>query len=457
MQTTADGQLAAPWYRPPVTAPRPRAATLVAASLPLGAGVALAANAAHRPTPVLVGAVLGSLAVLALALVRYDAAVALAFVLFAVVRVEPSPSDAIFAIVVALAVATGRFDLRREPLGILVCVAAFLAANAVSSFAALDLTRAARFAGITTYLLLFALWLPSWLDRRERARRLVRIYVGVATVTAAVGSIALFAHVPGHAVLTADSGTRARGLFKDANVFGPFLVPAALLLVQEILHPSLLRSRTIVKVTLLATVAAGILFSYSRGAWLNASLGCVVMLLVTSLRRRGAGRTLVLVGVLATSVTVAATAVGVAGQLPFLRERARAQTYDVERFSAQRGGVALGARSPLGVGPGQFELHEPISAHSTYVRAFAEEGAVGALVLVGLLGGTLALALRNAARGWDTFGISSTVLLGSWCGVLASSVFVDTLHWRHLWLLAGLIWAAAPAHTSSSAGTRPPR
>jgi hypothetical protein len=64
------------------------------------------------------------------------------------------------------------------------------------------------------------------------------------------------------------------------------------------------------------------------------------------------------------------------------------------------------------------------------------------------------MALRNAVAGRDTHGIASAALLAAWCGILANSVFVDTLHWRHLWLVAGLIWAA---QTSSSAGARPLR
>jgi hypothetical protein len=34
-------------------------------------------------------------------------------------------------------------------------------------------------------------------------------------------------------------------------------------------------------------------------------------------------------------------------------------------------------------------------------------------------------------------------LLGLWVGLIANSFFIDTLHWRHLWLVAGLIWAGA--------------
>jgi O-antigen ligase len=321
---------------------------------------------------------------------------------------------------------------------------------------AVDPARAATFASITIYLIVFALWIASWTRDRRRARTLLRIYLLVATVSAALGSIALFVPIPGHDLLTAYTGTRARAFFKDPNVFGPFLVPAALALVQELLRPQLLRSNRRVKLAMLATLVVGILLSYSRAAWLNFVVGAVVMGVVFSLRRGGSRQAFVFAGLMAVAVATVAAAVSLTGQLSFLQERARLQTYDSQRFAAQSAGLQLGERHPIGVGPGQFELYEPISAHSTYVRALAEEGPLGFLVLAGIMFGTLLLALRNAARGWDTHGIASTVLLAAWCGILANSVFIDTLHWRHLWLIAGLIWCAAAAQTSSYAGARSP-
>jgi hypothetical protein len=67
------------------------------------------------------------------------------------------------------------------------------------------------------------------------------------------------------------------------------------------------------------------------------------------------------------------------------------------------------------------------------------------VTIVALLAGTLALALGNAAAGRDAHGVGAAVLLGAWCGLLANSAFVDTLHWRHLWVVAALIWVAAAA------------
>jgi O-antigen ligase len=83
------------------------------------------------------------------------------------------------------------------------------------------------------------------------------------------------------------------------------------------------------------------------------------------------------------------------------------------------------------------------AAHSTYIRALAEQGLLGLFIVVALLLGTLLLAFRNAVVGRDTYGVGSAALLAAWTGILANSVFVDTMHWRHLWLLAALIWIGA--------------
>jgi O-antigen ligase len=420
----------------------PSAAAVAAGAFVLGCAVAVALARVSVPAWAAVAGGLALLAVLALALLRFEAVVALGFVLFAVVQVEPAPSDLVFAVAIAVAVASGRFRIGATPYGLVVAIAAFVGLNVASTMEAVELGRAAKFASITVFLLAFALWVAGWAGRRDRVRMLVRIYVAIAVVSAALGSAALFVPIPGHDLLTAYTGTRARALFKDPNVFGPFLVPAALLLVHELLRPRLLRGRRLTKLAALAVVVVGILLSYSRAAWLDFAVGVLVMGAVFALRRGGLDRALVFAGIVAFAIVTVAIAVDVSGQASFLRERARLQSYDTQRFAAQSGGVRLGLAHPLGVGPGQFELHEPISAHSTYVRAFAEEGPLGFLLVAAIMLGTLLVAVRNADRGWDAGGISSTVLLGGWCGILANSFFIDTLHWRHLWLLAGLIWGA---------------
>jgi O-antigen ligase len=146
------------------------------------------------------------------------------------------------------------------------------------------------------------------------------------------------------------------------------------------------------------------------------------------------------------AVAVVAATVVLTRSLAFLQERAQLQSYDIDRFGAQRLGLQIGQSHPIGIGPGQFESAAPISAHSTYVRVLAEQGVPGLAVLLCLLVGTLWLAVRNTIAGVTAYGIGSGALLAVWVGLLVNSVVVDTLHWRHLWLVAGLIWAASVAH-----------
>jgi O-antigen ligase len=381
-------------------------------------------------------AVLGSLA---LAIFAYDGAVAVGVLLLAAVRFQPAPTDIVFAVLMVVALLTGRFTLRRLAAGPVLLVGAFLAFNLVSTIDVVDGLRAAQFLGITIYVLVFGLWLASIVTDGSIVRRIARWYVIGATASALLSTLALIVPFPGHDLFTRIG--RAEGLFKDPNVFGPFLVPAALILLEEILTPRLFASRRWTKNLAFLLLALGVLFSYSRAAWLNLVVGLAVMVVVFSFRR-GAGRqaaravALVLVACVALGAVVSFT-----GSLSFLEQRARVQSYDTGRFGAQSESIKWAMGHPFGIGPGQFERYAQISAHSMYARALAEEGIPGFVTLLVLLLATLCWAGQNAILGRDTYGMGSAALLGAWTGALLNGFFVDTLHWRHLWLLAALIWA----------------
>jgi O-antigen ligase len=389
--------------------------------------------------PLVLGFGIGLLGTLTLALTRYGTAVAIGVLLLAVVRIEPAPADLVFAVLIAVALVTGRFALERVPLSVTLLVTGFLALNLLASTVAIDTARAATFFGITLYLGIFGLWLCAYVCSVPRARLVIVAYLVGAALSAAVACLALVAPFPGAEAFV--DGPRAQGLFKDPNVFGPFLVPAVLILMEETVAPRLLRFRLVTKLVLLCVLTVGVVFSFSRAAWLNLVLGSVVLLAVLALRRGGARRamTLLLVSIVAGSALVGVVAA--TGSLGFLTERAALQTYDTQRFQAQASGLEVAADHPIGIGPGQFERISDLSAHSTFVRSLAEEGVVGASLILGLLVLTLGFAARNVALGADTYGIGSAGLFAAWCGLLANSFFVDTLHWRHLWLVAALIWA----------------
>jgi O-antigen ligase len=424
-------------------------AALAAAAGPVFGLMLSKADGALPDVSFVVAGGVAALAVVAMAFATHPAVIALGFVSLGVVLVEPAPSDVLFAACIAVAAATGRLALDRLPVQVTGLLVAFLGLNVLSALAPVDETAAWRFFAVTLYLALFAVWLAGYVNSGERARLVMRGYVFGAAVVGGLASLAPFVSFPGHELLMLPDGSRAKGLFKDPNVFGPFLVPAALLLIEEIVSPRLLAMRRVVKLALLIAVGTGILFSYSRAAWLNASLGIVVMLTVFMLRRHGMRQARALVLLVASLSVALIILITVTGSGDFLAGRAQLQAYDADRFGAQAAAPRLAEDHILGVGPGQFSVvAQQLGAHSLYARTLGEQGFLGLGVILALMIVTLWLAWRNVALGCDTWGIGSSMLLAAWCGLIVNSAVVDTLHWRHLWVVAALIWAGAARRTT---------
>ncbi|HEY2182162.1 MAG TPA: O-antigen ligase family protein [Solirubrobacteraceae bacterium] len=393
---------------------------------------------------------------LALTIRHYDTAVAVGLLLMGVVRFEPAPPDLAFAVIMAVAAMTGRFRLSRVPPVIRWIVGLLLVVNVLSLMDVVVTSEALRFLFITAYLAIFSLWLTGYVDSAGHARLVVVTWLVIAVISAVISSLALNLPLPGRSFIlgTVDGGERADGFFKDPNVFGPFLIPIAVILLEQRVaprFPKLLRMRSWTMWLALLALTLGILFSYSRAAWGNYAIALLVMLVASSLKKSGARGAMRALAVLLVTGGMAAVVLSAAGSISFLEHRAQLQSYDSQRFAAQHFGWELGWSHPVGIGPGQFQYHYPVESHSTFIRVFSEQGIFGLALWVALLLVTLVLALRNVVVGRDTHGIGSAALLGAWCGLIFNSAVVDTLHWRHLWVVAALIWA------SSVRGSRPVR
>jgi O-antigen ligase len=436
-----------------------RSAAAALALLLAAIGLAQVFETTSVSGPLALAGGIGLMAFLWLAIRHYDAAIAIGLLLMAVVRFEPAPTDLIFAVIMSVAAVTGRFRLRHVPPLLRWIVALLLVVNLASIIDVVSISAALRFLFITVYLLTFALWLTQFVDSPSRARLVAMTWLVIAVASAVVASLALHLPIPGQQLINGgvDNGERASGLFKDPNVFGPFLIPIALILLEQHIRPSaprLLRMRAPSIWLCLLALTLGVLFSYSRAAWADYAIAITVMLAASSMRRRGSQRALRALIVLVLIGGLTLVVLSASGSVHFLEERAHLQSYDTHRFAAQTLGWKLGWTHPVGVGPGQFEYHSPVASHSTFVRVFSEQGFVGLLLWVTLLLATLVLALRNVVLGRDTYGIGSAALLGAWCGLIFNSTVVDTLHWRHLWVVVALIWAGAARRAHAGSGER---
>ena len=277
-----------------------------------------------------------------------------------VVFVEPAPPDAVLMTVIAVAIATGRFTLRRVPAPVLLLLSAFLLLNLISTVFADDSRRAAMYLLITTYLCLLALWVSGFVDSPRRGRVIIAPLIAGAVITAAIGVAVLFVGFPGSTILDFSDGFRARGFFKDPNVFGPFCVFAELFVVSELLEPRLLQANRALKLFCLIILALATLFAYSRAAWLNAAVATTIMIVAYVLRRGGGRKAVAMLVTLVVlagigSVTLAATGSGPALLRP-LRASSPAEATTRHRFSLRRskGRKLAGALHPLlRIGPGR--------------------------------------------------------------------------------------------------------
>lgn len=253
---------------------------------------------------------------------------------------------------------------------------------------------------------------------------------------------------------------RATGGFKDANVFAPFLVPVALLAVAH-----LFRARG---VTLALTfgwfllLVLGILLAFSRGAWLNflASCGFLSTLLIvgTSSYRQKLSFALMLIvlgfaGFGALFWTVNYTA---AGEL-FAERTTLVQAYDVAaggRFAAQISALEAIGRTPFGIGPAMSDAVVGLAPHNVYLHVTLEAGWLGGLSIYAFLLLGLWRGIRQLRATDGELKIHLLVVLASVLGVLLQSFFIDSTHWRHLWLLLAMLWGLTAAQHRPGQVTR---
>lgn len=232
-------------------------------------------------------------------------------------------------------------------------------------------------------------------------------------------------------------GTEFRGFFKDSNVYGPSLfLPATASLLLGLLSRS--RPKRVAWLAAALFFAGGVVMSGSRAAFggLMVATAVAIGLVFPHLghRVRAAGP------FVAGAALVAAIAVGIRGGLGGSLLELR--WYDLEgRFPDILIGLKAISTVPLGAGPGLGVGRYGISPHNLFVLTFLEEGWIGGVGLLLAFGALVWFGWRAAGRlilGRPPNHLLIAVL-ASFVGYLAVSMFVSSLHWRHLWILGGLV------------------
>ena len=361
-----------------------------------------------------------------------------------VVMFEPSPSD----IGIALVFVAGFFSrqLRWDQRLTLpyTLLGLFVAANLASLCYAIDLAQGVFYLAVTLFMLVSWMFVVGVLTNyQERgAQVLMSAFTVGGVLSAFLATLCYVNLLPfGEWLLFYD---REKGFFKDPNVFGPYLVIVAIYALHRVLLGGTFRRKSVWLASCLVS-SIGVLLCYSRAAWINYAVTLFMFFGLTSIARRGhrsLWRNLIYFGVF---TAIVGAAIAYAMTIPQISEvlayRTELQSYDADRFTNFGAALQLGISNPLGVGPLQSYLLLDYATHNVYLRVFSENGVLGFLSFASFLLLTLTRALLLSQRALSRAQRSLFALVAAaLCGTLLNSFTIDTLHWRHFWLLLALGW-----------------
>jgi hypothetical protein len=235
---------------------------------------------------------------------------------------------------------------------------------------------------------------------------------------------------------TADA--RAQLPHLGPNAFGTILAIGVVLLTGLSLADS--RRQRVLVVAALPLVAAGLILTWSRGAWLAAVMGFLVLIAATAAPRLGV-RLLVLAGGIALVVAL------VAPQWAFhsgrIRESLDTQNRQSRPFIWQVVPRMVADHPILGTGLASFPHiyaryvptdpeNDPPFAHNILLNFAVETGLLGVAALVGFLGAGLVALIRWHSRQAGEARIISATTLAMLGALLAHQLVDGTLMGVHL-------------------------
>jgi len=423
-------------------------------------GVAAAAQIRHRGLPVKWLA---------------DSAIAVAVFLGGFVIVEPAPYELFLAMLLGVwALAGMRIPRAVVPLLVIFCL--FETGGIISSFQIANWQRGVQYVAISSFLALSSVFFAIViLEDMGRLRLIFRAYVIAAVITAMLGIIGYFHAMPGFDVFTRYS--RAMGAFQDPNVFAPFLVAPSLYLIYGILNRSMTMAP--IRVAMLLILLLGLFLGFSRAAWGLFVIAAALFYLLLIINAQTARERLRYISLAVIGVVLVAVMLAVALHFDtvyklFLERFKAEQAYDVGRegrFARQMAGYYLAFSKPFGIGPLEFGYIFTEDTHNNFVKALMAYGWLGFVSWVTMYLWTLiaGFKLLFRQRPWlPYFQIAYVVFVGH---VVIGNV-IDTDHWRHFYLMIGIVWgcialetrwrrqhrpgAATAAHTAAHARPKEP-
>lgn len=367
----------------------------------------------------------------------------------AISLIEPSPYD--FASIAALPLwFLGGFAVHRSFIVFGALILAFTLTGFLSLVPYLDNADSTLYQYQSAYLTLTALFFALFFSERTQRRTEIALsgYTAGALIAAICGIIGYF-DIAGLGELFSKYG-RASGTFKDPNVLGSFLILSALYLAQKLMFAC---TRHVIATALaLVVLLAGVLLSFSRGSW-GATIFSLALMgfaaYATSADARFKRRIVLtaLFAVIAMAVVVIALLSIESTRSFFLQRAAVSQDYDAGetgRFGNQARSLPMLLDRFWGFGSLRFRRVFGLDPHNSYIGAFANNGWMGGLLYLLLVGVTTFVGWRLMFHA-SPYQRTAQVFVPTLLAFDLQAFQIDVDHWRHVLLLYGAVWGLEAA------------
>jgi O-antigen ligase len=297
---------------------------------------------------------------------------------------------------------------------------------------------------VSTFLALSAVFYAAIIEDSERRLTLIfNTWVVAALMTASLGILGYFHAVPGFDIFTRYD--RAMGAFQDPNVFGPYLVTPSIFLMHGILIGDLKKAP--IKALCLVVLAFGIFLSFSRAAWGLFGFSTVALIFFMLLKHRSNRFRLRIIIMSLAAVMLMVVGLIIALQFHqvsdlFSTRTQLVQNYDgghLGRFERHRIGFMMSMERPLGMGPLVFGQLFREDEHNTWLKTLTTYGWLGFFCWVSMICWTIYIGFRNLLkeRPWQPYVMIAWIVILGHVGI---GNVIDTDHWRHLYMLIGIVW-----------------
>jgi hypothetical protein len=312
----------------------------------------------------------------------------------------------------------------------------------------------ARFLATSFYLgltgVMFACMFAQDTMRRIATVRSAYVMAGViASLLGTIGYFDLyFQFIPGLEIFSIND--RAVAGFKEPDIFGCYLIPPLTWLIERLIVDK------VRPYNLIATIIIfiGLLLAFSRAAWGSFALSTgllIYLLFVTQNDGRTRRRIIYFVAggaVVGAVIFMLLMSVPVVSDT-FAQRFHVVQYYDVagdnrSRILLQQQSLREIFTHPFGMAPWGFAHDTNWVSHNVYLSTMLNDGWLGGiaystLVVLTLITGFKFLWVRTP---WQTFLIATYF---PFLGLVLEALIADTDHWRHFYLLLGLIWGLGAA------------